>query len=1553
MVVCEHPWVTDPSGTDCLEPSGAGTGQGCVEDSNCAPPPHGSATCQSGACALAACQAPWIRVGAVCAEPTGVAPGGACVSHGNCVSAAFGQVSCDDGVCSLACTAPWEAAEGSCIAPIEVPPGGACVSDEGCAAVAYAEVRCVSTGDAGSPTCVVSCDPPRVGDGDGACVAPVEVGPGGGCVSASGCAAVDHATVTCESGTCGFACTAPWLPSDNECVAPTDVPPGSPCVNAAGCAPIDHAQIACAPAEGVGGKWCTFLCDAPWVPDDQACVPPTEVPIGGACVSDEGCAQQPHGLMTCEGGACELTCAPPFLLSGSTCVAPTDVQPGGVCAYDDGCAPVEHALVWCVAGGGTYGICGFGCISPWVPAGGVNTCEEPSGVAVGSGCVSDGNCASQLGAEVSCQGASDTSPGTCVASCVSPFVEAPGGCAPAVEVPPGGACLMHTNCADVTHGAVQCGSEGFCILYCSAPWVQAGDACVEPTGVAPGGACVSDAGCAPVEHAVASCTDLDAGTALGTCAIQCLTPWLPAPDGSAACVDPCPPPWSLAPEGTGCIGPIGVPIGGACASDEGCAAAELGTIVSCLGADAGELGTCVFACAEGWALELDGSGCVPCMATVHREAMVRIWRNRRAWLDASLATASAGNPNGLYDAQGYTQNLLEAAATCGDLRLLDELAEYMVAAFGWLEDFGGAQTWVGVDGAPLNTLSVSQFLFLVSRATHVFALLPATKRSPAMNAVLATGPVVLGDHYLRWILDVPTFNTHGWGCDGGARMNPSGALTLGAWVRTTDADGMVALRAGTTWQLSLADGAAHARLVTDSPNPATGKSYTTLDIDGATPIADGTWHHVALTYDGATLQLWVDGALDAEGPIAGAPQAGTGQLHLGGYHYGSGECCYLAGAIDDVRLYERALSAAEVAVLANPSCAGAGGCAPTEGLMAYWPLDDATEALGHSDLEVLPSAPPVIGVAGNALAFDGVNDTARTHYWRLEQTHANSLRGKWLGQLADSAEDPDYCHALTDIDLWIVSGLVELLAARALEPALEPSLGPADEAALAAYLDLALTLVEGGLAETALVDWEGAPTTGRLLEPGIWHQHPEHAYTGYTGASFPEPTDAAVAEGAGWDISHARRIVHVFGTLHRSRDITGALFPDDQVLRGLARQWAFAAFDGDLALPLFRNFMDGGDGWYRVGYHGAGFGYGPGDLSLAGVTGGYGSWKRWLDELRPLNDALWTLATSTDPVVVAHREERFGRYWSGFQRVGAGLDTNLDDSLHLMSLLPVFAEDGAPPTCSPPPAGGHRSLWVWHQNVASDSQAQQALLLLCREQNIDTVYVEAESLLLNAPEELVALGAVLADHCIELELLIGYAPWALPANHPEVLALASAAVELAGAAGIRGLHLDIEPHTLPEWDPDPAPVASGYVDLLGLVAAELEGTGLRLSADIAFWYDGIQVPGPDGLRPLSERVIDLVDRAVLMDYRDHADGPDGIIAHASAELGYASASGGSIVVAVETNCGVEPEKVTFCEEGPAALDEALAATLGAFGGEPGFVGVAIHDDEGLTELLAP
>jgi len=108
---------------------------------------------------------------------------------------------------------------------------------------------------------------------------------------------------------------------------------------------------------------------------------------------------------------------------------------------------------------------------------------------------------------------------------------------------------------------------------------------------------------------------------------------------------------------------------------------------------------------------------------------------------------------------------------------------------------------------------------------------------------------------------------------------------------------------------------------------------TTVDF-----TADGQWHHIAATLDGAEQRLYLDGDLIATVPNAGAFAANANPVILGS-DGGGGR--YIDASFDDVRFYRSALSEKEIEDLATID--------PSNFLVAHYMFDgDFTDATANS-----------------------------------------------------------------------------------------------------------------------------------------------------------------------------------------------------------------------------------------------------------------------------------------------------------------------------------------------------------------------------------------------------------------------------------------------------------------------------------------------------------------------------------------------------------------------------------------------------------------------------
>ncbi len=96
---------------------------------------------------------------------------------------------------------------------------------------------------------------------------------------------------------------------------------------------------------------------------------------------------------------------------------------------------------------------------------------------------------------------------------------------------------------------------------------------------------------------------------------------------------------------------------------------------------------------------------------------------------------------------------------------------------------------------------------------------------------------------------------------------------------------------------------------------AFGNGSTFPHVTSNTVVADNTFHHLAATFDGSLMSIYVDGDLDNTASFSGTPMVSGRPFRLGNHDQLTGRA--LNGLLDDVRLYDEVLTAGQVQGLAN------------------------------------------------------------------------------------------------------------------------------------------------------------------------------------------------------------------------------------------------------------------------------------------------------------------------------------------------------------------------------------------------------------------------------------------------------------------------------------------------------------------------------------------------------------------------------------------------------------------------------------------------------------
>ncbi|MDP6597808.1 MAG: LamG domain-containing protein [Candidatus Poribacteria bacterium] len=101
--------------------------------------------------------------------------------------------------------------------------------------------------------------------------------------------------------------------------------------------------------------------------------------------------------------------------------------------------------------------------------------------------------------------------------------------------------------------------------------------------------------------------------------------------------------------------------------------------------------------------------------------------------------------------------------------------------------------------------------------------------------------------------------------------------------------------------------------------------------NGKTEVSDEKWHHTAGSYDGKKLLLYVDGVQEAEGSHKGKPDFMDDPLMLGG-----GRLWPFKGIIDDIGLFNKALSIDEIKTIMKEGLSSMLAVSPSGQLTLTW-----------------------------------------------------------------------------------------------------------------------------------------------------------------------------------------------------------------------------------------------------------------------------------------------------------------------------------------------------------------------------------------------------------------------------------------------------------------------------------------------------------------------------------------------------------------------------------------------------------------------------------------
>ncbi|MFN0021039.1 MAG: alpha-amylase family protein [Pirellulaceae bacterium] len=259
-----------------------------------------------------------------------------------------------------------------------------------------------------------------------------------------------------------------------------------------------------------------------------------------------------------------------------------------------------------------------------------------------------------------------------------------------------------------------------------------------------------------------------------------------------------------------------------------------------------------------------------------------------------------------------------------------------------------------------------------------------------------------------------------------------------------------------------------------------------------------------------------------------------------------------------------------------------------------------------------------------------------------------------------------------------------------------------------------------------------------------------------------------------------------------------------------------------------------------------------------------------------------------------------------------------------------------------------RALWVWTaKSILADPRQCGELLDFCEEEQINQLWMQldykiepgglgtgsGEPRCIIANEEQWG-NFIRSAHSrkIRVDALDGAPEYAVKENHHIPLAVVDGVIKFNAASPpdqrFDGIHFDNEPYLLLGWEEQELRerILEEFLQLNAecqrrVTAARRSRAEFRFGVDIPFWWQEREVPSASypgevtfqNIRqPASFHCLDLLDVVGIMNYRDSADGPDGMIYHGRGILEHRGSGDtqAEVFMGIET-LAAEPAEVQF------------------------------------------
>ena len=201
-------------------------------------------------------------------------------------------------------------------------------------------------------------------------------------------------------------------------------------------------------------------------------------------------------------------------------------------------------------------------------------------------------------------------------------------------------------------------------------------------------------------------------------------------------------------------------------------------------------------------------------------------------------------------------------------------------------------------------------------------------------------------------------------------------FAFSSWVLSVSGSGRIFSKAG--WEITVGSTGQESRFFQHNTGLVGGNGTT---ITSSNHFKASSWHHVCAVREASTMKLYINGTLEASQSFPGTVDVSNGWFPTLGANSGALNLDLFGGDIDNVRFYNRPLSAVEVGELfqlEQESDQPGPTIDLTKGLLAFYGFngntDDESGNGRHGILEGATLGTNRFGMGGGCYSFDGIDD---------------------------------------------------------------------------------------------------------------------------------------------------------------------------------------------------------------------------------------------------------------------------------------------------------------------------------------------------------------------------------------------------------------------------------------------------------------------------------------------------------------------------------------------------------------------------------------------------